>query len=181
MAENKELEAQKTGDEENPEQEPAPVSKKKKGWKFYLILIVAQLVVAMVLVKFIIYPKYSNWAQQKQLEKLTRKKEPEKQKEMGFTYKISDMTTNPQNSMGTRFAVFEIVLEVPKQEDLDELKKYDPVIRDKFIKYFRSKSVSELSYVSFMDSSKADLKGIVDSILQQNMVEHVYFTRFVLQ
>ncbi len=164
-------------------QEQAPQAAPKKNSMLFLVpIILVQLVIAFFLVKMVLFPMYLDWKAQKALAAAEEKKKKEKEKkEIAFTYKISDMTTNPQLSMGTRFAVFEIVLEVPRNSDLEKLKVYDPVIRDHFIKYFRSKTVTELSDVAFMDSCKVDLKRMVEEIVPDIKVNDVFFTRFVLQ
>ncbi len=169
-------------DVENTEQvenQPAPADEqtKKKKWPLIAGIIVVQVIAAVLLVVFFLFPRYQQWAEAGEIEEPVK----EEKKELGFIYTISDLTVNPKNSMGRRFAVFEVALEVKDNKSIEALKKYHPILMDRCISYFRTKTVAELSAQIQMDVIKDDLKLIVNQVLGYDAVNDLYFTRFVLE
>jgi flagellar basal body-associated protein FliL len=164
-------------EKENNGQEPeAP--KKKKGL-LIVIIVLAQLVVAAALVIFIIYPKYAgNGSEQ---EEAPAEKTEEAGAQLGPTYTISDLTVNPKGSMGRRFAVFEVVLEMNDAAYIEKVKQIKPVIVDKFLSYLREKTVADFSMSEQMKIIRNDLRKIVNAVLDEDAVKNLYFTRYVLE
>ncbi len=174
MAEEKEDVTQETPEEQ-------PEKKSKKG--LYAALIGAQLVIAAVLAWYFIFPEYQQLAEAKALTEGTEAQEAEEHepRELGQIYSIQNITVNPKGSGGTRFAVFELALEVMEEGDLESIQKYEMVLMDNYINYFRSRTVNELTDETFTDSMKEDLKVLANDILGRDAVSRVYFTRFVLE
>lgn len=142
-------------------------------------VVILPLIAAIILVVFVIFPKYQSQAQESPNPK--QKTESKKKKEIGQIYTISDLTVNPRNSLGRRYAVFEIALEVPNQKAIDKLKRYHPIIMDRFLEYLRNRSVQELSGEMSVDQLKQEMIGLVNEILNEDLVMDLYFTRFVLE
>ncbi|HHJ53664.1 MAG TPA: flagellar basal body-associated FliL family protein [Caldithrix abyssi] len=164
--------------EEEKEQQEQP--KKSKKGMMIAIIIAAQLIVAVLLVVFVIYPRMYPSAPGGEEVKEEQKKE-EQGKKLGPTYTISDLTVNPKGSMGRRFAVFEVVLEVNDPTVIDKLNQNKPVIVDQFLTYLRGKTVAELASLDQMKIIRNDLAEIVNRILDEDAVSNLYFTRFVLE
>ncbi len=150
---------------------------KKKNWGLIIGVVLVQLIVAVFIIKFLVFPNEGESSESVEEEA----EQVEETKEMGFIYKISNLTINPKNSMGRRFAVFEIALEVEEAATVEELKKYHPIIVDRFIGYFRTKTVLELSSQESLVTIKSDLKNIVNKIMLEEVVNNLYFTRYVLE
>jgi len=142
-------------------------------------VIVLPLIAALILVVFVIFPNYQSRAQESPKGK--QKTETRKKKEIGQIYTISDLTVNPRNSMGRRYAVFEIALEVPNQKAIDQLKRYHPIIMDRLLGYLRTRSVQELAGEIEMEQIKKEMIDLVNEVLQKDLVLDLYFTRFVLE
>jgi len=153
--------------------------KKKKKTIILIGLVVFQLILALIVVKFFIYPWYIN--NSSNADSTAETEEMNEKRSLGMIYKISDLTVNPKGSGGRRFAVFELALSVPNQITVETIKKYEPVIKDRYIQYFRSKSVSDLSVDSVIVQAKIDLKNIANDIIGKKDIQDIYFTRFVLQ
>ncbi len=159
-------------------EEPALPPKKKKGFLFLTIILV-QIIAAIALVVFVIYPKFAG----------STDPGADQQKEagvkegntLGTLFSISNLTVNPKGSMGRRFAVFEVALEVHDPKAVEKLTAYKPVIVDQFLKYLRSKTIEEYSNVQEMDAIRNDLKNIANSVIQEKVVTNLYFTRYVLE
>ncbi|HGY55132.1 MAG TPA: flagellar basal body-associated FliL family protein [Caldithrix abyssi] len=168
----------------------APEAAKGKSSNSKIILISTivfiQVVAAITLIVFVILPKYQETSaepDQTQEESVNEgsANEDEGPRELGQIYKISDLTVNPKGSMGRRFAVFEVALEVETVEDVDILKRYHPLIVDGYINFLRKKTVFELATDDSLSVIKNHLKEITNEVVGQDLVYNIYFTRFVLQ
>jgi flagellar basal body-associated protein FliL len=152
----------------------------KKKKVMYLIIFIVQIVLAFVLIKFFVIPWYND-SQSENIEDIKTEQSPQKAK-IGQIYTISDLTVNPKDSRGRRFAIFEIALSIPDDPEVaEEIKKYEVILRDKYIQYFRSKTVADLSVDTAMVTIKADIMNLTNNILGQGTIEDIYFTRFILQ
>lgn len=166
--------------EEEKTNNAAEGAKAKSDTKLPLIIgmVLLQIIAAAAIAYFVILPKFEEVTNPAGGEQVAEKPEPY---ELGYIYTISDLTVNPKGSMGHRFAVFEIALEVKEQPVLKELEKYHPIIVDKFLSYFRTKSVEELTTPVHIRAIKEDLKLMVNEILAKKAVINLYFTRYVLE
>ena len=156
-------------------------SEQKKKKILYVVIFAIQVILAFVLIKFVVLPWYNVNDNEKHDEEVIEEPQKMEKKELGQIFTISDLTVNPRGSRGRRFAVFEIALSVPEVEMVDEIKKYETVIKDNYIQYFRSKTVEELSADSAMINIKSDLIEITENIVGPNKVNDIFFTRFILQ
>ena len=163
--------------EEKTEYELAEEKKKKLT---YIIVFVVQIILAFVLIKFVIFPWYNNDGEEAYTEDVEEVENGEPI-EIGYMYTISNLTVNPSGSRGRRFAVFEIALSVKTPEFVEEMKKYDTVIKDNYIQYLRSKTVEELSVDTAVVAIKNDLLDITGKIVGAEQLNDIYFTRFILQ
>ncbi len=152
--------------------------KKKKGLMIAIIIVV-QLIVAILLVVFVIYPRL--YPSDPNAEEADKEKKEEVTEKLGPTFTISDLTVNPKGTMGRRFAVFEVVLEVDDPTVIESLNQNKPVIVDQFLTYLRGKTVAELASLEQMKLIRNDLMQIVNRIINQDAVTNLYFTRFVLE
>lgn len=152
----------------------------KKKKLTYIIVFVVQIILAFVLIKFVVFPWYNKDSAEEVVEEVeeTENKEP---KEIGHIYTISNLTVNPSGSRGRRFAVFEIAVSVQTPEFVEEMKKYDTMIKDNLIQYFRAKTVEELSVDTAIVAIKEDIMEITGDIVGTEQLNDVYFTRFILQ
>lgn len=171
---------------EEQEQQEEVFDDKKKKKIIYLAVILVQLIIAGFLIWKFVWPEYEEL--QGIDETLAEVKgesvdedEESEPKELGVMYQIENLTVNPKGTRGMRFAVFEFSLEVPGEETVLELDKYKTVLIDNYIKYFRSRSIVELSKDSMTDSLKLDIARITNEVLGEKVVQNVYFTRFVLE
>jgi flagellar basal body-associated protein FliL len=152
----------------------------KKKKIMYIIIFAVQLVLAFVLIKFFIIPWYSDDqpenVEDEQIEQSSLKEK------IGQIYTISDLTVNPKDSRGRRFAIFEIALSIPEDPAVtEEIKKYEVILRDKYIQYFRSKTIPELSVDTALVDIKSDLMNITNEFMGKKVVNDIFFTQFILQ
>ena len=159
--------------------EPELKENKSKKMFIYGGIGIVQVLVAFVLVYFVFFPKMQD-SSAEGTDSQTAKESNERQP-IGVLHTISGLTVNPKGSHGTRFAVFEIVLEMSGEDLKNLVKQYEPVIVDKLLLYLRNKTVEELSYHNLTTDIKTDILDIVNGILVDKKINNVYFTRFVLE
>ncbi len=172
-------------EKEEAVEEKAPEKKSSKA-VLYIVIITVQLVIAGFLVWKFVLPEYNELSElNDKVSGETEEEEPEEEdgepKELGVMYKIENLTVNPQGSRGMRFAVFEFSLEVPGEEEVAQLDKYKTVLIDNYIAYFRRTTMKDLANESLLDSLKSDISNIANDVLGSELVNNVYFTRFVLE
>lgn len=166
--------------EEEITSESGEVTKKKKPVMFYVAIFGVQVLASIALLYFVVLPLWNKKASAEVPEETTVEEEVV-DNSLDFTFKVDGLTVNPKNSGGKRFAVFEIILSVSSQEAVDELKKVKPIVKDRYISYFRSKTIAELSVETVMEEGREELKKLTGEIIGENKVKEIYFTRFVLQ
>lgn len=164
--------------ENNEQNEGNKAGGKKTG--LIIIILVVVLLLAAALVFFILYPKYQQLTGTKDETEQVQKEE-EKAAGIGLIYKISGLTVNPKNSMGRRFAVFDLALEYSDPQVNDRLNKFQPIILDRLLIYLRSKTIAEYSAPETIDKMRSEMKKIINEVLQQDIISNLYFTRFVLE
>lgn len=147
----------------------------------YMVIFAIQVIVGFALVYFFIVPWYSGNEEEvpeDYYEEVQTEIEPKK---MGTIYKLPALTVNPKGSRGRRFAVIEIAFSIPEEIVVEEVKKYEPVLIDNFINYFRSKTVEELSVDTIMTVLKDDVLEITSNVVGADKIQEIYFTNFILQ
>jgi len=167
---------------EEPEQEQG---KKSSKAVLYISIIAVQLLIAGFLIWKFVMPEYNeltdlNEAVSEEVDEQTDEDDDEP-KELGVMYKIENLTVNPKGTRGMRYAVFEFSLEVPGEDEITVLEKYKTVLIDNYIAYFRNRTMADLANDELLDSLKLDLSNIANNVLGDELVNNVYFTRFVLE
>ncbi len=165
--------------EEKPMGKEEEVKPNQTKWGLIIGLILIQVVAAIAIVYFLIVPKL--WPDAANAGEEKAKIEKKEKKEPGVIYTISDITINPKDSYGRRFAVFEIALELPNEDAKAALDKMKPIIVDRILQYLRSRTVAELTNTTNVAQMKIDLKEDINDILGQDLVQNLYFTKFVLE
>ena len=176
--------------EENEEEQKKFEEPKKSKTGLYIGIIVVQLLIAGFLIWKFVFPEYTDLknANDQALSKYeqttapTEEEENGEPKEVGTMYKIENLTVNPSGSRGMRFAVVGFSLEVHNgEDDVAVLDKFKTVITDRYLAYFRKKSIQDLAKESMTDSLKKDIKMLTNEIIGREVVDNVYFTQYVLQ
>ena len=139
-------------------------------------IIFIQFIIAAVVVVYVIIPKVSGSNGEEEAEEKVAE-----ERVRGQIYKISELAINPKGSMGRRFAVFEVALEMPDAEAVEKIKALHPFILDRYLTYLRTKTVKELSNHENLPGLKKELKNIANEEIGENLVMQIYFTRFVLE
>ena len=171
--------------DEKQQTDAAPVEEKKKSnILLYVGLFAAQLVVAALLVWFVLLPYLDasrpSSPQEEQAQEEMAEEEDESG-ELGPSITIESLTVNPRNSGGRRMLNMQVVMEIVDEEKVDQVKNHEPIIRSTLLRFFRSKTVQELSVPTALDSLPVSVKKLINETLPgKKSVKNVFFTRFII-
>jgi len=102
--------------------------------------------------------------------------------EVGTIVELDELVVNPAESMGRRFAVVKIALELTDAKVQKDIDKQLPLINDELIKILASKSVEYLSNIAARDSLREEIRLAINNRLPgREGVNKIFFTGFVLQ
>ena len=102
--------------------------------------------------------------------------------EVGPIIQLNELVVNPAGSMGRRFLVVKIALELLDVAVQKELDQQMPLINDGLIRLLSSKNVEYLSNVAARDTLREEVRVVInDRLPSQDGVTNVFFTGFVLQ
>ncbi len=151
----------------------------KKKISVFIILILLISVSTFALTKIVLYPKFKKYQISK--NKIKYEKKSKIKKEIGEILVFDDITVNPNKSNGRRFAVASIAVETFSKDVITELEKRKPQINSMLIKYFRSKTVIELTQPWFQDSSTTVLIKDINQLLVNGRINNLYYLKLVIQ
>lgn len=107
--------------------------------------------------------------------------DPSAPRTFGQFSELEGVIINPAATSGQRYLMLNIGLEAQNTSILDEVKQKEVVVRDTILKVLGSHSVEQLSDITQRSQLKESLRGAVNSVLRNGQVDHLYFTRYVLQ
>lgn len=106
---------------------------------------------------------------------------PEKPREIGPTLKLSSLVINLNEAPGSHFIKTVIVLEVAKEEYLEEIKSRTAPLTDIVILTLGEQRLSDLRNPAYKDRLKEDLLLRMNRRLQATKIRQVYFDEFLYQ
>ena len=102
--------------------------------------------------------------------------------EVGPIIQLEELVVNPSGSMGRRFLVVKVALELLDIAVQKDLEQQLPLINDGLIRLLASKNVEYLSNVAARDSLREEMRLVInDRLPRHDGVTNVFFTGFVLQ
>jgi flagellar FliL protein len=155
--------------------EEAP--KKKKGAMLPMILFVVALVAGGA-GAFVMYEKLVAAATGTDLSAGT---ETTQMVEYGVFHEISGLIVNPAESMGKRYLMVSMGLEVANEGTIADLEEKDIVIRDRVLKLLGSHNADELADIGVREQLKEELLSGLNTLLGEDAIKRLYFTQYVLQ
>ena len=115
------------------------------------------------------------------LQKPKKKTEKKKKKGPVIKHPITGITANIGDSRGRRFVAMDIIVETTSEESRDEMVDKEYQIRDALIFYFRGRTLSEIATREFLITARDTVRGIINSIIESEPVDTVFFTTFLIQ
>ena len=104
-----------------------------------------------------------------------------KSQTLGALSKLEGLVVNPAQSQGNRYLAVSIAFETGTPEGKRELEKKKVIIKDAVLRLLSERTVEELSDPERRDGLKKALRDKANGILNEETVDRVYFTEFVLQ
>lgn len=99
----------------------------------------------------------------------------------GVTYEFADIVINPAESKGQRFLVCSISIQMRSEQDIEDVKLKEFIIKDAINTLLSKKSVDELQSVEGRVILKQEIGVVINSILEDTAVRNVFFTKYVMQ
>lgn len=144
-----------------------------------VIVLIILSVAAFFVSKSLLYPKYVEYKQAKELEAIEQAKN--EVPTMGLIHIIDNITVNTLGSGGRRYVIAEVALEISGQETVDEIIQREPQIRDEFIRYLRRQTAQHVLDLGFQERSRRDLTKMLNSHLNTGTVDSMYYVKLLLQ
>ena len=110
-----------------------------------------------------------------------QKTEKEKKKGPVITHSIPGIVANIGGATGRRIVAMDIIVETTSEESRDEMVDKDYQIRDALIFYFRGRPLREIATREFQITARDTVRGIINSIIESEPVDTVFFTTFLIQ
>jgi len=115
------------------------------------------------------------------LQKPKKKTEKKKKKGPVIKHPITGITANIGDSRGRTFVAMDIIVETTSEESRDEMVDKEYQIRDALIFYFRGRTLGEIATREFQITARDTVRGIINSIIESEPVDTVFFTTFLIQ
>ena len=94
---------------------------------------------------------------------------------------ISELVVNPKNTRGGRFFATSIGVVCRSKTQADEVKKREPILRDRLIMFFSLQTLEVLSDINRREQIKVYVKAIIDREITNGPVKEVLFSRYIVQ
>lgn len=114
-------------------------------------------------------------------EDRSKKKKKKKKKGPVINHPITGITANIGGSRGRTFMAIDIMVETTSEKSRDEMIDKDYQIRDALIFYFRGCTLHEIATREFQLSARDTVRSIINSIIEGEAVDTVFFTTFLIQ
>jgi flagellar basal body-associated protein FliL len=120
--------------------------------------------------------------EEKEEEKEEKKKKKKKKKQAPvIKHPITGITANIAGGRGRTFLAMDIMVETTSEESRDEMIDKEYQIRDALIFYFRGRTLSDVATREFQLSARDTVRSIINSIIESEPVDTVFFTTFLIQ
>lgn len=93
---------------------------------------------------------------------------------------IEDIIVNPANTQGQQLLLSSVAFDVPEEAFQKELEKKQILVKDLIISILASKSISQLSNVSFKDSLRIEISEKVQETVGNMKINKVYFSKYII-
>lgn len=111
------------------------------------------------------------------------KKKKKKKKKLGpvISHPITGIVANPAGSLGRRIVAFDLMVETRLEDAQAEMIEKEYKIRAALITYFSGWTVREISTREFQMAVRDTVRNIINSVVEGEPVDTVFFTTFLIQ
>jgi flagellar FliL protein len=175
-----------------PQEELVPPAITGKGLNVKVLVIgIPVFVIQLIVVYFItanilltrIKDVHSSSAQIYPVEnKQNSKPEPAKTKELGkFVYMVEDLIINPANTDGKRLLLSSLGFDIPTEQDQQELKSKDVLLKDAIIQVMSGKGMAQLGNITYRDTLRVEIMNRLSQLMPKVKINTIYFSKYILQ
>lgn len=97
-----------------------------------------------------------------------------------YLYTIDDIIVNPANTTGEQLLLSSIAFDLGSEENKQEMKTKNILVKDLILSILSSKSVNELSNNNYKDSLRSQIKTEVIKYLPKLTINRIYFSKYIL-
>ena len=175
--------------EEEQEAEEAPSESKSLPPIVKLLILVVGVAVmvagAYFLTKQVILPQVQDLPVAERLATVrermqqSRAEREEEERESGpvITHEIENIVVN----IGGRILMVGVIVETRSEDARDEMVERNYQIRDALLFFFRGRTLNEISTAAFMTTARDTIRSIINSIVEGEPVDTVFFTDYIIQ
>jgi flagellar FliL protein len=91
------------------------------------------------------------------------------------------MVINPNETEGMRYLVVSMGVQLNNQGSLEDVQRNEVIIKDAVNTLLSQKTVQQLQDVESRMTLKQEVGVVINSILDDNAVRNVFFTKYVMQ
>ena len=152
-------------------------TKTKSNLRKTFLILVPVFLFQMLLAYFIV----SSTIKPEKIAKSTSLDEDNKyNKDIGEIYVIEDIVVNPRETRGMRYVNVSLGLDCDNGKTVKAVGKQDIRIRDYLISLFSNCLVEELDDEADKDTLREKIRGDINKLINNDGVQAVYFTNFIL-
>ncbi len=109
----------------------------------------------------------------------SREEREEEERERGpvITHSIDNIVAN----IGGRILMLGVIVETTSEDARDEMVEREYQIRDALLFFFRGRTLNEISTTEFMNTARDTIRSIINSIIEDEPVDTVFFTDYFIQ
>ncbi len=173
-------------EEASPQKEKKPSSFNPKILMFGLPIFIVQVVIIYFVTANVLMSKIEEHEtgkspaaeEQTNIEKVKETKSSNLGK---YIFSIDDIIVNPEGTDGKRLLLVSVGFDLAKEEDKNELKNKEIMVKDAIISTLSSKTLAQLSNVSYKDSIKTQINSRVSQLIPDIKLNAVYLSKYIIQ
>lgn len=147
-----------------------------------LPLFIIQLVVVYFVTGFLLSGKVSHSGEETKEEKMQVEEGEVPPENLGvFVNTLEDIIVNPSDTDGKRLLLTSVSIDVATEENLNEVKNKEPLVKDIIISTLAAKTISELGDPSKRDSIKIEISDKLRSVMPAIGIDQIYFSKYIMQ
>lgn len=98
-----------------------------------------------------------------------------------FVYMVEDLVINPANTEGKRFLLSSLGFDVSTEQEHQELKSKEFLLKDAVISIMSSKEMARLSNIVYRDTLRAEIIKRLSVVMPKVKINTIYFSKYILQ
>jgi len=152
---------------------------------FGLPLFIIQLIAVYFLTANVLIPKMQGTSSEVAADSTYAEVTDEANVEVGTEemgkFVIDDLIINPAGTDGKRFLLSSIGFDIKTEQNQQELKAKEILVKDAIISILSSKNVLQLGNSLYRDTLKTEISGKVRELLPAVTLNTIYFSKYILQ